>query len=62
MLDYVARLTFCVEPRHVEPTLCCSPSFFRDLTSVTLEGLLGAEEACERRSERGETLLSREAL
>lgn len=38
------------------------PSFLRDLTRVTLEGLGGADETCEWRSDRGEMLLSREAL
>lgn len=40
----------------------CPPSVLRDLTRVTFDGLSGADEVCDLRSERGETLLSREAL
>lgn len=38
--------------------VCDSPSFLRDLTSVTLEGRGGPAEATERLSDRGDTLCS----
>lgn len=58
-IENYRRLAFYLGHTKRKPN---SPSFLRDLTRVTLAGLGGADEVCDRRSDRGEMLLSREAL